>query len=264
MNRIKIALFALLLSIVAFAFSPSLTSAQQGCCSWHGGISYCDSSVGSYVCNDGTYSPTCGCYRATPTPIPAPTFPPNINAIWNFSANSNGTYDVKVDLDDSIPSRYSVVLSKALGGDPGPLVDYTNPSFVFKNISPGTWYMNTKKDINNVWSTVSYWTIAVPAWVSPTPTPLPIYTPSPTLTEDTSTNNESFFSSFFGWLFSGGKSKNTTTPIPTSKPSTYTCNCAKTCTQISTCTEAYYQLNTCGCSVRDGDQDGIPCENLCR
>lgn len=30
---IKIALFALVLSIVAFTFSPSLTLAQQGCCS---------------------------------------------------------------------------------------------------------------------------------------------------------------------------------------------------------------------------------------
>lgn len=256
---IKIAIFVLLLSIVAFAINPSLTLAQQGCCSWHGGISYCDSSVGSYVCNDGTYSPTCGCYRALP---PTPKFP-EMNAIWNFTANTNGTYDVKVDLNDNNPSRYSVVLNKILGGDPGPLVDYTSPSFVFKNISPGTWYLNTKKDINNTWSTVSYWTIIVPKWVSPTPTPLPIYTPPPALTENTPTNKESFISSFSSWLFSWGKSKNTTTPVPTPKPAPYICNCAKTCTQISTCAEAKYQLNTCGCSVRDGDDDGIPCENLC-
>lgn len=35
--------------------------AQRGCCSWHDGIAYCDTSVGRYVCNDGTYSPTCEC-----------------------------------------------------------------------------------------------------------------------------------------------------------------------------------------------------------
>lgn len=53
-------------------------------------------------------------------------------------------------------------------------------------------------------------------------------------------------------------------PKPVIQPSgTYTCNCSKSCTQISTCDEAYYQLNTCGCSARDGDQDGIPCESLC-
>lgn len=253
--------FVLLLSIVTFVFSPGLTLAQQGCCSWHGGISYCDSNVGRYVCNDGTYSPTCGCYRPLP---PTPKFP-EMTANWNFSVNTNGTYDVKVALNDSNPTRYSVVLSKILGGDPGPLVDYTSPSFVFKNVYPGTWYMNVKKDINNTWSTVAYWTIIVPEWVSPSiPTPSPILIPTPPLVTGTSTSNKSLIFSFFEWLFSWGKSKNTTTPVPTSKPSPYICNCAKTCTQISTCAEAYYQLNTCGCSVRDGDHDGIPCENLCR
>jgi len=57
-----------------------------------------------------------------------------------------------------------------------------------------------------------------------------------------------------------------TTPVPTTPPSSggsWSCNCSKTCTQITSCAEAYYQLNSCGCSVRDGDNDGIPCENLC-
>ncbi len=52
----------MLLLLVPLLSSP--VSAQQGCCSWHGGISHCDSSVGRYVCSDGTYSPSCGCYRA--------------------------------------------------------------------------------------------------------------------------------------------------------------------------------------------------------
>lgn len=40
--------------------------ARRGCCSWHGGVSYCDTSVGRYVCNDGTYSPSCGCSYIPP------------------------------------------------------------------------------------------------------------------------------------------------------------------------------------------------------
>ncbi len=44
----------------------------------------------------------------------------------------------------------------------------------------------------------------------------------------------------------------------------YSCNCSKTCTAMASCDEAYYQLNSCGCSARDGDDDGVPCESLCR
>ena len=48
--------------------------------------------------------------------------------------------------------------------------------------------------------------------------------------------------------------------IPNGK---YECNCGKTCSKISTCEEAYYQLQNCGCSQRDSDGDGVPCESLC-
>ncbi|MBI1418049.1 MAG: hypothetical protein GC146_12580 [Limimaricola sp.] len=42
-------------------------------------------------------------------------------------------------------------------------------------------------------------------------------------------------------------------------------SCArKTCTQMQSCEEACYHLIVCGESARDGDHDGIPCENLCR
>jgi len=43
----------------------------------------------------------------------------------------------------------------------------------------------------------------------------------------------------------------------------FVCNCSKTCSQIVSFEEAYFQLNTCGCSVRDGDHDGVPCESIC-
>jgi hypothetical protein len=39
---------------------------NQGCCSWHGGVDGCDRDVGSLVCNDGTYSPSCGCEKRNP------------------------------------------------------------------------------------------------------------------------------------------------------------------------------------------------------
>ena len=63
------------------------------------------------------------------------------------------------------------------------------------------------------------------------------------------------------------------TPVPTAAPaavvkfntssSSYSCDCSKTCPNMSSCKEAYYQLNSCGCGRRDGDNDGVPCENIC-
>lgn len=43
----------------------------------------------------------------------------------------------------------------------------------------------------------------------------------------------------------------------------YTCNCSKTCKQMS-CAEAQYQLHTCGCTARDGDDDGTACDSQCQ
>jgi outer membrane biosynthesis protein TonB len=70
------------------------------------------------------------------------------------------------------------------------------------------------------------------------------------------------------------ESQPTPTPTPqqdpepqSSTPSTsvgYTCSCSKTCPQMASCEEAYFQLNQCGCGARDGDNDGIPCESICR
>lgn len=44
----------------------------------------------------------------------------------------------------------------------------------------------------------------------------------------------------------------------------YSCNCSKTCKRIKTCEEAQYQLDICGCSKRDGDKDGVACDNMCQ
>lgn len=63
---------------------------------------------------------------------------------------------------------------------------------------------------------------------------------------------------------------NTTNYVPTTTTQTvnntggaYTCNCSKTCPNMS-CSEAQYQLNTCGCSARDADDDGIACDSQCQ
>ena len=51
---------------------------------------------------------------------------------------------------------------------------------------------------------------------------------------------------------------------PTAVPGPqFTCNCSKSCSAMASCEEAYFQLNTCGCSRRDSDRDGVPCESIC-
>lgn len=52
-------------------------------------------------------------------------------------------------------------------------------------------------------------------------------------------------------------------PISTGSSGAYTCNCSKTCPQMG-CAEAQYQLNTCGCSRRDADHDGVACDTDCQ
>lgn len=43
----------------------------------------------------------------------------------------------------------------------------------------------------------------------------------------------------------------------------FACDCGKTCPAMVSCEEAYFQLNQCGCTARDGDSDGVPCEIIC-
>jgi hypothetical protein len=104
---------------------------------------------------------------------------PQMNAEWDLLPNDDGqTFDIGITLKDPNPSRYSVTLNKCAGCDPGPLVDWSDNHFYFKNISQGTWYMNIRKEIGGYWSNISYWTINVPEWYSPpAPTSVPIPTP---------------------------------------------------------------------------------------
>lgn len=58
------------------------------------------------------------------------------------------------------------------------------------------------------------------------------------------------------------------TGAPAAQPTTdpgpqFSCNCSKSCSAMASCEEAYFQLNTCDCSRRDSDRDGVPCESIC-
>lgn len=52
-------------------------------------------------------------------------------------------------------------------------------------------------------------------------------------------------------------------PIFLTTTSAFSCNCDILCEEINTCDEAYFQLNECGCTDRDSDKNGIPCEDIC-
>lgn len=173
-----------------FLTSPATVLAQQGCCSWHGGVNYCAAN-GRYVCGDGTYSPTCTCatYNA---PRQLIITAPKVNASKLFLPNQyNRKFTVAVEWDETTAEGYSVNLSKVPGGDPGPLVDVTEPRIIFKDIEPGTWYLNLKMKFSGRWSNVQYWTVVVPEWYPPaTSTPSP--TPQP--------KSKSFVSSLFKWF----------------------------------------------------------------
>jgi len=53
-------------------------------------------------------------------------------------------------------------------------------------------------------------------------------------------------------------------PEARSVQTTYSCQERKTCSQISSCEEAKYLLITCGHTRLDSNQDGTPCEKLCK
>lgn len=44
----------------------------------------------------------------------------------------------------------------------------------------------------------------------------------------------------------------------------YSCESKTTCSAMNSCEEATFYLNSCGISRLDSDQDGVPCESICR
>lgn len=102
-------------------------------------------------------------------------------------------------------------------------------------------------------------TVTLTPTISPSPTPTD--TPMPTATI-VPTVRPTSVPTVKPFVFP--TSRPTSAPVVTPPVQTgYQCNCKKTCPQMSSCTEAYYQLRECHCSIRDGDSDGVPCEAIC-
>lgn len=162
----------ILLALLIFFFLALPVYAQRGCCSWHGGVDYCDTDVGEYVCNDGTYSPTCTCgyisVDVPPTPTPVPLL-----GSTDFSMNEDKTIDVYFKWTPVTGSYgYSLGISKYAHADPGPLVDTTGIAWRFKDVKPGNWNINMKVLLSSgYYSPIYSWDVIVPEWYPPTPTP---------------------------------------------------------------------------------------------
>lgn len=68
------------------------------------------------------------------------------------------------------------------------------------------------------------------------------------------------------WRKTGSPQQQGSLPSPSlvSTASAYSCSPRKTCSQMSSCSEARFHLEQCGNTRLDGDRDGLPCEVLCR
>lgn len=53
-------------------------------------------------------------------------------------------------------------------------------------------------------------------------------------------------------------------PVTTKSTENYECGSKSKCGQMNNCSEAMFYLKTCGLHRLDGDNDGVPCESLCR
>lgn len=122
-------------------------NAQSGCCSWHGGVSGCDYDTGRQVCNDNTYSPSCGCsiirkpscsIGASPQTI---TWGQSTSLNWNsgsgsnlssssFGASSaNGTKAV----NPLVSTTYSLSVSNVRGSSPCQVAVTVTPKVEIKD-----------------------------------------------------------------------------------------------------------------------------------
>lgn len=53
-------------------------------------------------------------------------------------------------------------------------------------------------------------------------------------------------------------------PGPRQVPTQLTCGSKQYCHEVASCEEARFYMTQCGVATMDGDNDGIPCENVCR
>lgn len=144
--------------------------------------SYC---YGEYHCHNGG-----GSYGGYVAPI-TPKNPVGEGTHTFIPHTNEALYDLQMDWGDTSALSYSIAISKTAGGNPGPNPDTNSSDFLFRNIAPGRWYVNIKANVGGRWSEIAYWTIDVPWWVKPTPTPTTIVTPTVQADNDTSENSAS-------------------------------------------------------------------------
>lgn len=127
-------------------------------------------------------------------PIRRPPAAPALNMSVTYIPNSDGaTYTVGATWNNISNAVYSLALHNSPGGDPGPNVDTSKNYWYFYNVLPGTYYIDIKVGQNGYWSSVSPWTVNVPAWQPPvTPTPYSSWT-----------DNSSSGTNFGAYLFLG-------------------------------------------------------------
>ena len=51
---------------------------------------------------------------------------------------------------------------------------------------------------------------------------------------------------------------------PRQVPAQFNCGSKQYCREMASCEEARFYMYQCGVATMDGDNDGIPCENMCR
>lgn len=152
-------------------------------------------SAGCHNCNVGSCAGTYHCHRGGGgggtggTTGPVILEMPKTTATTEVVPDENGTFTINFDWDRPDGKQWSIALSSVMGGDPGPKTDTTVSRYSFNDVKTGTYYVNVKEGMSNgYWSKVSYWTVKVPTWYKPIPTPTP--TTMPTATKPVSTSND--------------------------------------------------------------------------
>lgn len=124
-----------------------VANAQSGCCSWHGGVDGCDYDVGRQVCNDGTYSPSCGCQiikkpycniSATPQTI---IWGQNLTLKWNSLAGTtvstnfmNNSNNGSLTVNPKSNMTYTMTVSNLRGSTSCQAGVVVNPKIEVKDV----------------------------------------------------------------------------------------------------------------------------------
>lgn len=194
----------------------------------------------------------------TPTVIPAAT--------WEFRREpSKRTYELNFDwLSISGATGYAVGITEA-ENDWEPEKPVTIRSArIFPNLQPGVYFVHIAALLETgVWTPIYTWKTVTPLDVSAISSPTP--TPHPTLSITSDSTEVQSIRSRVEEIINALRSANNGGLLQEDTPAKkrFTCNCDKTCKTVSSCSEAYFQLNTCGCAHLDADQDGVPCLNKC-